>query len=129
MSEAWIIGSDNPHSGDPGRALEVDVPGSAGRRLLEMSGMPEARYLASFRRANACDHPQPPNGATIVVLGRLAWATLNLPFMHGWFDPVVLDGRTWVLVPHPSGLNLMYNEEENRIRLRSILTAAASRAA
>jgi hypothetical protein len=126
VTVAYLIGTDNPHSTDPRRALEIDVAGSAGRRLFEMSKMSEEKYLRSFFRVNAIDGPEIPEGATAIVLGKLAWERMNLPSRADWFATVRHRGVEWILVPHPSGLNLMYNDEDNVTKLRGLLEYAAS---
>lgn len=63
-------------------------------------------------------------GRTVVLLGNSVreafdWAFRNHERMHPGIPPLLVHpqeagGCTWRQVPHPSGRNLFYNEEQNR---------------
>jgi hypothetical protein len=121
-----LVGIDNPHSADPRRALMPMPTGSAGWRLWKLSGMPRPEYLRAFQRVNACDRPVIPPGSRVVVLGREAWGALGLPFATPLCEVEVPVTRTrFTLVPHPSGRNLWYNDEDNRQRVGDLLRGLA----
>jgi hypothetical protein len=119
----WIVGIDNPHSNDPDKALEPTAPGSsAGGRLFAMSDMSLEDYLEAFRRVNVIDRPfQFSRGDVVVVLGLRPWTKLRLPLVANWFGELDWFDIKYVLVPHPSGRSLIYNDPENRERLRELL--------
>lgn len=121
-----IVGCDNPHSDDPERALETTCPGSAGWRLWKLSGLTREAYERSFQRVNVSDMPEIPNRSRVVVLGREAWRALGLPFVVP-LDEVALPGvfTTFTYVPHPSGKNLWYNDQENCRRVGELLRRLA----
>lgn len=122
MTQTYIVGSDNPHSSDPERALEPDRPGCAGWRLWKLSGLPKREYLAAFTRVNAVDRPVIPPGARAIILGREAWSSLGLPFAAPLQELDMPVSRIrFVYVPHPSGRNLWYNDENNRQRVGELL--------
>jgi len=124
-----IVGSDNPHSPDPSRALEVDNPRSAGGRLMALSGLSRDQYLRSFRRVNAIDKPELPPQSFCLVLGRDAWRMLGLPLPNHqpMFSTVQKDECTFLLLPHPSGRNLLLNDPLTKCRIRDVLRSAARR--
>jgi hypothetical protein len=118
----WIVGIDNPSSSDPADALSPSAPGnSAGGRLFEMSGMSLKDYLSAFKRGNVCDPLRFRKGDTVVVLGRVPWRRLSLPANVGWWLGARRSGVLYILVPHPSGRSLAYNDRINREALSSLL--------
>lgn len=124
-----IIGSDNPHSPDPQKALEPGNPKSAGGRLMALSGLSLDQYLRSFRRVNAIDKPEIPSGSFCLVLGRDAWRTLGLPLPahFPFFKATEVSGSSFTLLPHPSGRNLLLNDPLTKEAMRSLLQSAARR--
>jgi hypothetical protein len=115
---------------DGSSALGLDGRGgSAGRRLWQLSGMSREEYLAAFDRANvASTNLYGENGAScpnlddrkVAVLGREAWRLLGLP-RTDFFDT---EGR-FVLLPHPSGRNRLYNSARVRAQARKMLRQMA----
>jgi hypothetical protein len=123
---AYLVGIDNPHSSDPDHALDPRAPGSAGERLFQLSGMSLEEYERAFRRVNAVDDPRFPAGAHLIFLGRRAWDFVGFPGRPAFFSTVKMPlGFRLTLIPHPSGKNLMYNDETNRQRAGEILREAA----
>jgi uracil-DNA glycosylase len=70
-----------------------------------------------------------PEGRTVVVAGRRAWAALGLPASTSYLSTVERDGLRLALIPHPSGVNRFWNDlaaEKQAIRfLRGLLSGAA----
>jgi len=123
----WIVGIDNPHSSDPGTALSPSGNGaSAGGRLFEMSGMSLKDYLAAFKRVNFIDCPFFSKGDVVVVLGKTVWGGLGLPSTTRWWTSSDRQGVKYILVPHPSGKSLAYNDSNNRAALQTLLWRLAS---
>jgi hypothetical protein len=118
------VGLDNPHSDDPEEALLPGVPGSAGHRLWQMSGIDLDVYMRVFRRVNARDNPTIEEGSRVVVLGQLAWEAM-LAYRAPLFEWVDHRGSLWIKVPHPSGRNLFYNDPMNRMRTGALLRELA----
>lgn len=129
-----IIGQNNPRSADLRHALYPSPRGCSGHRLWamlhEVSGASRRDYTEGFDRRNlvtgnwsrkaaseaACRFTPPPPGATVVVLGAETARSLGLdprPLVPqeraGW------PGVAVRVVPHPSGRNLWYNDEMNRL--------------
>lgn len=128
MRRPLLLGIDNPHSANPRAALLPRPPGSAGGRLLAMSGMPWSEYRLAFDRVNACDVRAHQTQAVlgdrwVLILGRQAWRMVRMlgdgVFFREEFSRELCS--TVVLVPHPSGRNHFYNEEKNRERLGALL--------
>ncbi len=111
-----IIGIANPYDSTP---LDPRVIGSAGRRLWKMTGMPLYEYCNKFTLANVEDGPVPSPSGVIIVLGDEARRALKLRRI--FFHPQVCDGRTYRCVPHPSGVNLFYNDPICRRLVRMLL--------
>jgi hypothetical protein len=105
--------------------------------IHEVCGMSSYQYLKEFDRRNLLAGEWDISeairagvafrnslllGSTVVVLGREVWRALGLKprtepgesFVGGGGGQ--RGGKTvrWVYLPHPSGRNMWYNEEENR---------------
>jgi len=129
--------------GNGGRGSAL-MPGERGSgtgsadRLLGISGMTRDEYLANFRRLNLlpfghwCPIKARVRGlriqrslrGTVIVLGKETWRALGLPRVN-FFERVQTELAEFVLLPHPSGRNLIYNYPRNRERARRILRRAA----
>ena len=113
-----LLGMSSP----TGRALLPIAAGrsSAADRLLRMSGLSRAEFLAAFHRKNILDggewdHVKAARAATrmklrgdVVVLGKSAWRALGLP-RSPFFSEIATSRATFHLVPHPSGRCRAYN--------------------
>jgi len=101
--------------------------GGSGQSLFMMSGMKTTDYFDAFERMNAEDieDDRPLLGRYVVVLGKAAWSKMGLP-PTGWWGSLVARGITWVLIPHPSGRNRVYNDEQNRHRAGVVLRMVAA---
>jgi len=112
----------------------------AASRLLEASGLTLREYLRAFDRTNLAKGLPPRAGkgrkfpmATarkaarrillddrrpgIVVLGKRAARAFGLTDPR-WFEWTDALGQRVVVIPHPSGVNRYYNDEENRALTR-----------
>lgn len=134
---------------NPGANTHPDLPlfpwperSSAGR-LLEMSGLTAGQYLGGLYRRNLVDEPrwsrsagahrarsivtalfEMPKGLRVVLCGSKVARAFGLRVE--WWTPVRLDSRqTCVVVPHPSGLNRVYNDDSARARTGAWIRWAA----
>ena len=118
--------------------LPLDPDGPTGRRLVEIMGrdafdlydrtnMIERRqWSREVARDGAMEKIRSLVGRPVVVLGNETWAALSLPICS-WLKFIYLNasetylGDRWYRVPHPSGRNLLYNNERRRSETRSLL--------
>lgn len=136
-----LVGMNNPVSSAPEHALFPYPPGCTGHRLLEMlqSRVPTAtrkQYLDRFDRRNCMnsklfDRYLAAQGAralheefwgsnrTIVLLGKDTVAAFGIPPLL--IHPQVIGGATWRQIPHPSGRNHWYNDEQNKLLVAMLL--------
>jgi hypothetical protein len=121
MRKPILVGTDNPHPGEP---LAPRPVGCTGWRIWQLlrSVRPEVTeemYEAAFARTNMEDRPQFRRGDTVVLLGEEVRRYVNLPKIM--MRPVFTGGVTYYMVPHPSGLCRFYNKIENRVAVATIL--------
>jgi hypothetical protein len=133
-----LLGMNNPLSQKPEHALYPYPPGCTGHRIwmllrTKLPDMSRLDYLRGFERTNLVSGPwnmtkarvraaQLPSlyaGRTVVVLGEKPRVALELP--KQLIHPHERDGVTWRQLPHPSGLNLWYNDADNRELAASLL--------
>lgn len=133
-----LVGEDNPHGSDPRFALYDEPPNSAGGRLRRVVlGLPRRVYLGqSIGRANLC------TGRWSVREARARAATLANEaaimdaaiVMLGWkvadaFGALHVQPFTrverFVAIPHPSGRNRVWNDQDAVPRVRALLAAVA----
>ena len=131
-----LLGMSSP----TGRALLPIAAGrsSAADRLLRMSGLSRAEFLAAFRRKNVLDggewdRVEAARAATrmklrgdVVVLGKSAWRALGLP-RSPFFSEIATSAATFHLVPHPSGRCRAYNVSATRRATGRLLRRLATR--
>jgi hypothetical protein len=132
---------NNPLSSEPAHALFPHPPGCTGFRLYEMlkSRVPDVtkrQYLDAFDRRNVVEHAvfnredarQGASklyveffgtGRTVVLLGADTANAFGLPRLL--LHPQENGGVTWRQIPHPSGRNLWYNDEQNRTLVSMLL--------
>jgi hypothetical protein len=142
VTAALIFGMNNPK----GREALSPRGRGAGGRLFEIArlhgGFSEEEYEREFSRRNVLDRrrwdqKRARGGASrlrwlarrvgkVVVLGREAWAALGLPSKAPFFSQVEEGGATWLLLPHPSGRNLLLNDERARETMGSLLRKVVS---
>jgi hypothetical protein len=131
---------NNPVSTAPEHALYPYPPGCTGHRLLEMLqtrvDIGRREYLERFDRRNVVnsklfDKAMARKGAadlfneffgsgrTIVLLGADTVAAFNIPRLL--IHPQIVGGCTYRQIPHPSGRNLWYNDEQNKLLVSMLL--------
>jgi len=125
---------NNPLSQDPRYALAAFPSRVTGHRIWQMlhehTGAGRAQYMRAFDRRNVLTaktwdvHAARREsegllaslaGRKVCILGR---DTLNALRLHGTVPPLQWqnhDEVQWSYIPHPSGLNLWYNDDLNRI--------------
>lgn len=137
-----LLGMNNPLSDDPEFDLYPYPDGATGHRLWKLlpEGTTRAQYLAAFERRNlvrgrewslaqarraAQDLLPELAGRTVVVLGTEVRSALDLPKVEPLSvrrTPIAgSDFMTWIAFPHPSGRNLWYNNEANRLHAMYML--------
>lgn len=112
-----IVGELNPYGGSDKFALYPSPDGCSGHRLCCLIlGMSRRSYLESFERANLCSgkwsvpaarkraQELVDNHQRLILCGSKVSAAFGVPFL-----PFVRRS-TWLVLPHPSGRNLLWNE-------------------
>lgn len=134
----WLIGELNPYGADPEYALYPLPEYASGGRLARILRMSRGQYLRAFERRNLCTGKwSAPDarktatavltcaqGAPLVLLGAKVSKAFGfdefLPWM--WHAPSPCDGVGPVVVlPHPSGLNRLWNQPDAEQRARSLV--------
>jgi hypothetical protein len=136
-----LVGMNNPVSSDPAHALFPHPPGCTGYRLWEMlkTRIPHVtrrEYLDAFDRRNVVGHAVYNReearlgasrlymeffgtGRTVVLLGAETVVAFGLPRLL--LHPQENGGVSWRQIPHPSGRNLWFNDEQNRTLVAMLL--------
>lgn len=136
---------------NPGKQTHPELPlfpwperSSAGR-LLEMSGMTGGQYLGGLYRRNLCDTKgkwerdlaekrarvmitvlfDMPKDLRVVLCGKRVAKAFGYRDYEFWRPGVLESRQRYVVIPHPSGLNRLYNDRENRARTRAVMRWAA----
>jgi hypothetical protein len=120
-----------------GKALlpSEDGGNGAGDRLLRISGLTREEYLKKFRRRNILPagrwsasrarlrgyRLQRRLRGRVIVLGKDTWRALWLPRVEFFGRVINGDECVFILIPHPSGRNLIYNDLDVRLKARKIL--------
>lgn len=139
----WLIGENNPYlrPGDPPHKFDLyPLPeGASGHRLCRLVlGMQMTEYLRSFVRRDlltqakwsitkarfaAEDVLRESGKAPLVLLGKKVCAAFGVSFIpHSQIEHGTRDGlRTFVIIPHPSGLNRMWDEPGAYERARNLI--------
>lgn len=124
---------------NPGPNTHPDLPlfpwpdGSSAGRLLAMSGLTAGQYLGSLYRRNLVDDWQwsraaaarrarsivtalfdMPKSLRVVLCGAKVARAFDLQ-TEPWIPTTLPSRQRCVMVPHPSGLNRVYNEESARL--------------
>ena len=140
-----LVGESNPYGTDPRYALYPHPERSAGGRLCWIVlGLEPRDYLLRFDRQNLCAEtwslaearrtarlaaegrgPADP----IVLLGARVCSAFRVPYAPFTADRYalrILDGaeKTLVILPHPSGRCLTWNDPTSFERARAVLRAA-----
>lgn len=130
-----IIGEGLPKNIFGCSPLDPNIPGSAGARLFNMTGLCRMTYLEQFERFNLflqapekwshveakrvakiiletrCE--QLLKGEVVILLGRKVGAAFEL-MSADFFVPQKLLNSTFYVIPHPSGANRWYNDSSNK---------------
>lgn len=133
-----LVGEQNPYQTDPRLAqryaLYPDPPRCAGWNLCHrVMGLTEAEYLARFDRVNLCKGKWSMRAARkraydleIVNPDHARWVLLGAKVCSAFgldFTPFAVL-RSYVILPHPSGLSRAWNEPGAYERARSVLREA-----
>lgn len=123
-----LIGMNNPHSDDPRFALAPHPRGVAGHNLWRMAnevcGVSRAQYMRTLQRINLClgatydgklardkveSLGEELRGRRVILMGDEVRRSFWLPKLrlYDWHER---DGMLWCQLPHPSGLNRLYND-------------------
>jgi len=141
-----IIGQAPSRTSDPGEPLS----GNSGRRLADLCGIEFAVFLETFERKNLVDsYPGAAakgdlvvdrvsarelagrfrpmvTGRRVVILGLSTAAAFELTHRAFLFAPH-WNGQ-FAFSPHPSGVNLWWNDAENEKRARAFFSELAREA-
>ena len=143
-SRAMLVGESNPYGSDSTYALWPQPPNSAGARLSDILGLGMTNYLRYFDRVNLlrgdrwstaqarieADRIRESRLGDLVLLGRKVAAAFGLDFTSpapGESGRLFFrafprgDGGRVLVLPHPSGRNLLWNLPENRALGRRML--------
>lgn len=151
--KALLVGEDNPYGADPRYALWCQPRHSAGGRLCyDVLGVKDqVDYVRRFDRANLCSAkwsmPEARSRADQLCSGPHAVHVLlgsKVSRAYGYaFKPFTIERRmtnaavttllnvphkewTFVMLPHPSGRNRMWNEPGAIEKARSVLKEAGA---
>lgn len=132
-----LVGEANPYGGDPAFALYPSPEGSAGERMChEILCMNIRTYLKGFRRVNLCptswSMPQArrtalellreiPTGSIfshkrLILLGSKVASAFGVPS-----TPFQVVDEILLVLPHPSGRCLVWNQEDSMDQVRGCL--------
>lgn len=134
VPDVILVGELNPYGADPRYALYPLPEGASGWRLAKLLGMDTKTYLRAFERTNLCagvwDRKRAMDSALrisgdkrwrrIVMLGR----KVTVAFFGGKDtpDPFTSAGR-YIILPHPSGRNLVWNRPGAAEEARALLVS------
>jgi hypothetical protein len=115
-----LVGEQNPYGGDDAYALYPAPAGCSGHRLCCLIlGMSRRAYLKSFERLNLVQGPWSAamarhhadeltkTSARFILCGAKVCKAFQIPFMP--FE--ISEGGRMLILPHPSGLNRLWNSE------------------
>lgn len=130
MPRPYILGLNQPQIGLP--ALHPEPVGCAGHRLWQMvnsvAGTPVSEWMQHTQRVNLLSEPVLSRdymgaarrrgewlqgmvgGRTVILLGKDVADAMD----HDYPPLVWAEGRDFVMIPHPSGKNLFYNNPVHR---------------
>jgi len=132
--QVLIVGEDNPWGNDPRMALFHLPRHASGNRLREHLGLTDQQYERLFKM-NLCPEKWSmkvarevakivsgkPNLATVIMLGakvKKAFGCQHIAFFDSTDSSV---WPTFVSLPHPSGLNRLWNAPDARQRAQDLL--------
>lgn len=133
-----FVGEAPSRNGNPDDPLGMG-PGS-GARLADLMGMEQVSFCQRFARFNLNRHHSSMfdvseakynaqaiiwagmrRGDIAVLLGRKVAAVFGLN-LAPWFTWHEKGGRNLLVMPHPSGKNLWWNDEDNQQQARRVLS-------
>ncbi len=135
-----LVGEDNPYGSPPEYALFHEPRHASGNRLRLILGLSDVEY-SLLSKMNLCDGKwsmrearaaakrlrEEPNGDrwphVVVLLGRRVKNAFDLPDLK-FFDAVYAHPVA-ISLPHPSGLNRLWNEPGAVRRARELLHKVA----
>lgn len=122
---ATLVGEANPYGGDPEFALYPSPDGCSGHRLCCLIlGMRRSAYLRAFHRVNLCPErwstpiarktvESLEDGRKLVLCGSKVCGAFRVEYSpFNRLSDIVL------VLPHPSGRNLMWNAPDSFQRAR-----------
>jgi hypothetical protein len=117
---------------------------SSAGRLVQMAEMTPAQYLGGLYRRNLCDEHEfdrndaaqrarelltclfdLPRSFRVVLCGWKVARAFDVSVTEFWKSSRLESRQRFVVIPHPSGRNLVYNDSEARDRTRAWLRWAA----
>jgi hypothetical protein len=124
-----LVGELNPYGVDPRFALYPLPRGASGDRLRNIFDMSISEYIGKFDRKNLCvgtwSNKQAREAANIIKESQewgviiLLGAKVSKAFgFH--YTPFEREGR-YLILPHPSGRNFIWNSPNNIIRARKLV--------
>lgn len=124
-----LVGEANPYGGDPYYALYPLPENASGGRLARILGLSDQRYLDAFDRRNLCPmewnmKDARANAAAILASERTAVILLGAKVAKAFgldYAPFTRHQRLLIL-PHPSGLNRIWNMRGSVARARELVT-------
>lgn len=132
MSRALLlVGELNPYGAAPAFALYHLPRHASGNRLRRIMGLRDCTYEA-IEKVNLCSKkwslPRAreeaaalvANGGVLVLLGSKVKTAFAGP---GFFEAATSETHTLVTLPHPSGLNRLWDEPGSPWRARQLLRA------
>lgn len=136
-SRIILIGEANPYTPDPRMALFPYPPAAAGARLRRHLGVVHSEFLSVWRanlcrsfwspdlarrRAQALSSPGMP-WSVVVLLGRQVATAMG--HSDDLMTTKVVGSLVYVILPHSSGMNRVWNDKAAVHRAQTIMRAVA----
>lgn len=132
-----LVGETNPYGADPEYALSPWPRRASGNRLREILGLLDLDYIAKYERVNLCTGKWSMPAARakaaqiviegnpryLVLLGAKVCKAFCVPYEPFTMCPSGL-GYPLVVLPHPSGLNRIWNDLDAIERAREAIREA-----
>jgi hypothetical protein len=142
MTKILLVGELNPYGADPDMALYPLPEHASGNRLRQILGLSLSAYLHDHDRVNLCTgkwslraardkaeeimREREPLGHGLVLCGRRVTDAFTEPGSAWPLLQVVRLSNTYVaLLPHPSGLNRLWNDPATAVKAREVYTELA----
>ncbi len=123
QTKPLLVGESNPYGSDPCYALYPAPDGCSGHRLAVLIlGMSRQSYLESFDRINLVSGPwrirEARESASTLIGRRLILLGAKVCSAFGVAFTPFMVGDAGLVLPHPSGLNRMWQEKGSVERAR-----------